>query len=534
MTAAVVCACAVLVATIGAAGSTAAEVAAGVQFGANDDTGKYSADGGAVFFSQMAAAGLKQNVMTIRWKPSDPLTIPDRAVLDVSVPAAVAAGVEVVFAVYPYPPSEIEVGGVSHLAFASWLDVLARAYPQVTTYIVGNEPNLNTFWRPQGGGGGRIFSAAQFGRFLAAGYDALKAVSPEITVLGVGSSPRGERAPGPAGKSSPVHFLAALGAWYRASLRPLPIMDGFSFHPYPNPSNFTVPLTFAYGWPNASVQELHRIKQALWDAFGGTAQPTTLDGLKLYLDEVGWQVDTSFQPGYTDAENVKVTTEANQAAIYADLVRYVVCDPDVAQLNFFGYYDERSRLGWQAALRRNDGSERASNAAVAAAIAETGGECQGLMRSWRPLAKPAGAAVVFKPSTGLRAGLRSLSFVPTAAEDVTVTAGIVPAGTPAGEIDGLLGKAGSAVANRRAELTVGGTLAGRKRYVLAVALAATLNPERVSIFKSRPFTVAAGFRPGQPCQPSRAAEYQADGFRCTNLARPATTRPRYRLALFRR
>ena len=98
----------------------------------------------------MAAAGLKQNVMTVRWKPSDPLNIPDRAALDVAVPNAIAAGIEVVFAVYPYPPSELEVGGVSHLAFAAWLDQLARAYPQVTTYIVGNEPNLNTFWRPQG------------------------------------------------------------------------------------------------------------------------------------------------------------------------------------------------------------------------------------------------------------------------------------------------------------------------------------------------------------------------------------------------
>ena len=407
MTAAVACACA----AIFAASSPAAEpepvpAPEPVRFGANDDTGKYSLDGGAVYFPQMAAAGLRQNVMTVRWKPSDPLNIPDRAALDVAVPNAVAAGIEVVFAVYPYPPSELEVGGVSHLAFAAWLDQLARAYPQVTTYIVGNEPNLNTFWRPQGSGGGRILSAAQFGRFLAAGYDALKTVSPEITVLGVGSSPRGDRAPGSAGKSSPVHFLAALGAWYRASLRPTPIMDGFSYHPYPNPSDFTVPFTFTYGWPNASVLELARIKQALWDAFDGTPQPTTLNGLKLYLDEVGWQVDTSTQPGYRDAENVRVTSEETQAAIYAELVRYVVCDADVAQLNFFGYYDEPTRLGWQAALRRTDGSERASHAAVAAAIAETGGKCWSPPRIWQPLRKPERAAVTFMGGTGIRAGTR--------------------------------------------------------------------------------------------------------------------------------
>ena len=118
------------------------------------------------------------------------------------------------------------------------------------------EPEHVLARRRANGGGQDPLRARTFGRFLAAGYDALKAVSPEITVLGVGVSPRGDRAPGAAGKSSPVHFLAALGAWYRASGRPTPLMDGFSFHPYPNPSDFTVPFTFTYGWPNAGVLEL--------------------------------------------------------------------------------------------------------------------------------------------------------------------------------------------------------------------------------------------------------------------------------------
>ena len=55
---------------------------------------------------------------------------------------------------------------------------------------------------------------------------------------------------------SPVHFLDSLGDWYRASGRPARLMDGYSYHPYPNPSDFTVPFTFTYGWPNAGVQEL--------------------------------------------------------------------------------------------------------------------------------------------------------------------------------------------------------------------------------------------------------------------------------------
>ena len=48
---------------------TLTTTASAVDFGANDDTGRYSADGGASFFAQMQASGLAQNVMTVRWTP---------------------------------------------------------------------------------------------------------------------------------------------------------------------------------------------------------------------------------------------------------------------------------------------------------------------------------------------------------------------------------------------------------------------------------------------------------------------------------
>lgn len=478
-----------LTAALVCAGALAlAGAAAAADFGANDDTGKYAADSGAAFFAQMARAGLKQNVMTVRWQPSAPAAIPDRAFLDRAVPAALAAGIEPVFAVYPYPPSEIERGVASPGAFADWLRALADAYPAVTTFIVGNEPNLNTFWRPQGDGRGTILSAASFGPFLAAGYQALKARSAGITVLGVGLSPRGDRTPSASGKSAPVLFLDALGDWYRASGLPTPLMDGFSYHPYPNPSDFTVPFSFTYGWPNAGVQELPRLKQALHDAFAGTPQPTSSNGLKLYLDEVGWQVSTDGNGAYEGAENVRVTSEETQAAIYDQLVRSVACDPDVAQLNFFGFYDERNRAGWQSALRRADGSERQANGAVAAAIAAG---CQGPVRSWTPLTRPDGATVEFgalpKAARGKPVVVR---YTPTAAEDVTVQAGFVPASTPLARIPALLSDAGAVEANRRPPRKVAAS-AGPGQ-VLAVVLAAVTNPSRVATFRSEPLQLAAG------------------------------------------
>ena len=277
-----------------------ASVAPAADVGANDDTGKYAPDAGAAFYAEMAALGLRQTVVTVRWLPSDPLALQDQRLLDLTSPR-LGAGLRVVFATYPYPPREIEAG----LGAAGGVRRLARRararYPDVRQFVVGNEPNQPAFWRPQFARRARTPPRPAFGPFLAAGYDALKAVDPAIAVVGVGLSPRGNDRPQAKSNvsTSPVRFLAALGAWYRASGRTRPLMDGFSFHPYPNRA--TDPLERGYAWPNAGFVNLDRIKQALWDAFAGTAQPTTLDGLRLYLDEVGWQVDTTRLDGLPGA-----------------------------------------------------------------------------------------------------------------------------------------------------------------------------------------------------------------------------------------
>jgi len=363
--------------------------ASAADVGANDDTGKFAADGGAAFYAEMASLGLQQTVVTVRWLPSDPLALADRPLLDLTVAAARSAGLKVVFATYPYPPREIEAGLARPEAFGAWLQELAERYPDVRQFVVGNEPNQPAFWRPQFGGAKQL-SARTFGPFLAAGYDALKSVDPAISVVGVGLSPRGNDRPTAKSNvsTSPVRFLAALGGWYRSSGRTRPLMDGLSFHPYPNAA--TDPLERGYAWPNAGFVNLDRIKQAVWDAFAGTAQPTTLEGLRLYLDEVGWQVDTAIQTGYTGAENVPVTNEATQAGVYRDLVRQASCDPDVAQVNVFGFRDDALRTGFQAGLYRVDGTARASAGAVRDAIAEPACAAPGAL-PWRPARTVLGA-----------------------------------------------------------------------------------------------------------------------------------------------
>ena len=195
--------------------------------------------------------------------------------------------------------------------------------------------------------------------------------------------------------------------------------DAFGFHPYPNRA--TDPLDRGYPWPNAGFTNLDRIKQALWDAFHGSPQPTTLQGLKLDLDEVGWQVGTGGEAGYTGLENVPVTDEGTQAQIYGELIRRAACDPDIAQLSFFGFRDDGSRLGFQAGLERLDGLLRPSATAVAAAIEESAAGCAIGETHWVPGRRVVGAHV------DVRAGKPVVHVSLSAGEDVRA---LVCAGRP--------------------------------------------------------------------------------------------------------
>jgi hypothetical protein len=369
---------------------TGASAGFAARVGANDDSAKFADDGGAALYARMSELGLEHTVIGARFVPSEAMIVQDKDQLDRAIASATDAGLDVVLAVYPYPPRELEAGMSSPSLFASYVGVLASIYPQVRQFVIGNEPNQPAFWRPQFDAAGNNVSARSFGPYLAAAYDVLKGVDPEIAVVGVGLSPRGNDRPTAKNNisTSPVRFLRALGAWYRKSGRTQPLMDAFSFHPYPNEA--TDPLERGYQWPNAGFANLDRVKQALWDAFDGTPQPTTLKGLKLNLDEVGWQVDTRRLAGYRGLENVPVTDEVTQAAIYGRLIREAACDPDVASLSFFGFRDDGLRTGFQAGLQRADGTPRASEAAVQAAISAG---CVGPARAWAPGVDVLGATV---------------------------------------------------------------------------------------------------------------------------------------------
>jgi hypothetical protein len=382
------------------AGGAAADVSVGV----NDDAGKY-ADGGAQFWQTMAAEGLRQDAVTVLWDETRPTTIVDESFIRDGLPAAEAAGIEVVFDVYPMhaqaftsDPSDIE-------RFGEFVGLLARTFPQVQQYVVMNECNQTRFLNPQFAGRSRSSpnqSAALCGEALAAAYDALKAVDPSIFVWGVGLSPRGNDDPtAPSNVStSPVMFLKDLGRWYRSSGRTAPLMDGFDFHPYPIPQS--LPFAQGYGAPlNASVTNLPRIYQAFYDAFAGTPQKTIGQqpggGLPVSLNEVGIQTDDTGLPGYTGRENAAnanggvrgaTATEEFQADWYTQMLDYVACDPNVEVVNLFHLVDESDLAGWQSGLFYVGYEPKLSALAVRQWISETGGGCTSTLEDWTPGSVP--------------------------------------------------------------------------------------------------------------------------------------------------
>jgi hypothetical protein len=447
--------------------------------------------------------------VTILWDPAAPLTIRDQAEIERMLPFAQARGIKVLFVLDLANPRAVGNSAAAAGRFAAFAAHVARTFPSVRDIIVGNEPNQTRFWQPQYNPNGSPAACVAYERLLAASYDALKQVDRGVNVIGIGLSPRGNDSPKARSNvsRSPVRCLRDIGAAYRGSARRLPIMDELSFHPYPRSDRD--PLLKGYQWPNAGVPNLDRIKQAVWDAFNGTRQPTFAEGgrpggLRFRLDEVGWQVRivASAAHAYEGVENVPTTEEASQAQIYGGLIRYLACDRSVRSLLFFGLIDEPILDRWQAALVRADGTQRPAYGVVKNTLAQTGGRCTGRVRPWRHSVTVAGARASFPRGRVVPAKQRMFSFKLRAEEGARFRGGIFRVGGAA-RIDrrgvarslarsgGVLRAAGGARAYRSATVR----LRGRSSlapgwYVYAVRIAAETNAKRSTTVLSRAFRVA--------------------------------------------
>jgi hypothetical protein len=485
---------------------------AGLEVGVTEDAGKSGT--GAAFFATLADVGLKVNRVSINWDPNKPTTIVGQAEIAAWMPQAQVTGTRIVFAVAPLSARALTASPAARAQFIAFVEKVARTFPAVKDYVIGNEPNQPRFWLPQFTATGKPLSAAAYLPVLAGSYDALKAVDPTITVIGVGLSPRGNDQP--SAKSnvsrSPVRFLHDLGVAYRASHRTTPLMDELAFHPYP--SRNTDGPDVGYAWPNAGMPNLNRIKQAVWDAFHGTAQSTVVESgrslfkpLKLDLDEVGWEVAplpvlTNLYHG-TEVARGGPVSEQTQADYYQDMITAAECDQAVRMLSFFHLVDELDLDRWQSGLERADGSHRPSYDRVKQTIAQTHGNCQGALTRWRhtsAVVLPVAAwGNLRKPMPAKRT---RWSFKAGAGEETTFRAAIFKAGPKKSALAKRL-----ATGRPKPLAFVKGTikakarivyLRGRKlkpgKYVFAIRMSAAMNPKRVSVLVSRPFRVGSARR----------------------------------------
>ncbi|WP_395311218.1 cellulase family glycosylhydrolase [Mycobacterium sp. AMU20-3851] len=194
--------------------------------------------------------------------------------------------------------------------------VASRYLNKITAYEVWNEPNFVLFWNP--------VDPVEYTEMLKATYTALKAVSPDITVVGAVVGPGitiGEWT------KSPVEFVAAM---YAAGAHGY--FDAISFHPYDFVTKFSEQEANMLS-PLLQIQQI----RAMMDAH---LQPGE-EQLKIWITEYG--LPTSQVSAAVQLEFMRDILTAWQSIAGAGPVFLysIQDDPDAAgDERFFGIFDQ--------------------------------------------------------------------------------------------------------------------------------------------------------------------------------------------------
>ena len=230
-------------------------------------------------------------------------------------------------------------------SFAAFAASVARLVPDVERLVIGNEPNTNLFWRPQFDASGGDAAARAFERLLARSYDAIKAVSPKVEVIGAGLAARGaDRPNGKRPTHSPTAFIRDLGAAYQESGRSRPIMDAFSMHVYGETSRISP--RHAHLGTSIGIADYDRLETLLRAALG-RATP-------IVYGEYG--VNTTIPPrelaAYSGAqvETKHPVAASIQTRYYQQAIELAACQPLVEMLLFFHVTDEPQLERFQTGL----------------------------------------------------------------------------------------------------------------------------------------------------------------------------------------
>ncbi|MDX6475051.1 MAG: polysaccharide biosynthesis protein PslG, partial [Gaiellaceae bacterium] len=329
-----------------------------------EDAAKYARDPSAAM-KLARDSGFRAIVLSAVWEDGSSAEA-DLPPLRRAVDAAVEQHRRPVLAVYQFSAST-PTDPPRRRAFVRYAAALAQALPDVRDLIVGNEPNLNLFWQPQFDALGGDQAALDYESLLAAAYDALKSADPKLDVIGGGLAPHGGDRPSTRPTHSPTQFIRDVGLAYRASGRTEPIMDALSIHVYGDSQH--VPPTLRHARTTTiGIADYPKLVALLGEAFGGTAQAGTT--LPIVYGEYGVETLIPAEKArlYNGEELTAPVDETTQARYYVDAIRLAARQPNVRMLFLFHVVDETRLEGLQSGTRYADGSPKASEAPVRAAL----------------------------------------------------------------------------------------------------------------------------------------------------------------------
>lgn len=335
----------------------------------------------------LVLAGFRAVRITQVWTPGQrELSDRDLTILRNVATAAKLDHVTVVTSIMNKGSATTPLADSDQADFAAYAASVVAAVPELQTVIIGNEPNLNRYWLPQFAEDGSDAAAVAYESLLAKTYDAIKAQSPSVSVLGGAVSPRGGDVAGTIRPThSPTVFIRDLGQAWRDSGRTTPIMDGFAFHPYEDNSSIAPAAGVHRNTTTVALADYSKLVDLLGQAFGDYQMP-------IWYDEFGVesQLPPSEQANYvgTEPATTKPVDEGTQAAYYEQAVQLAFCQPNVRGLFLFHTVDEKDLAAWQSGLYYADATPKSSLLPVKLALEESRrgvvARCAGLRLTVKP------------------------------------------------------------------------------------------------------------------------------------------------------
>lgn len=207
----------------------------------------------------------------------------------------------------------------SYADFADFAARFAERYAgKVTHIIVWNEPNLSFEW------GYRQTTPADYVELLQVTYEAVKAVNPDVIVLGGALAPTLE----PAGSPWGLNDMVYLEEMYAAGAAE--VMDGLAVHTY----GFKFPPEFE---PQPDLLNFRRV-ELLRDIMVANGDEES----KIYITEMGWndhpRWTRAVRPGQRIAYTLDALTYVDQELPYVDLATIWVFRTPAPTKSYMDYF----------------------------------------------------------------------------------------------------------------------------------------------------------------------------------------------------